>query len=51
MFPEHSRTGKSHDDFDLFATVALVAMHRALGTGGLFFTKMAAIQSQVDVAL
>ena len=49
MFPEHLRTGITHDDADLFAAVLLIAMDRAFRAGRLVFAKPAAIEADADV--
>ncbi len=49
MLPEHTRTGIAHHHAHLFAAVPLVAMNGALGAGGLFSTKPAALQTEVRV--
>lgn len=49
MFPKHTRSGVAHDAADLVAAVALVAMDRAPGAGGLFRAEAAALQSQAGV--
>ena len=49
VFPEHTWTGISHDDLDLFAAIALVAMNRALGAGRFFSSKSAPVQSQPGI--
>jgi hypothetical protein len=49
VFPHHPWTGISHDDPDLFAAIALVAMNRALGTGRFFSAKSAPIQTQTGI--
>jgi hypothetical protein len=49
VFPQHPRTCVSHDDFDLFAAVALVAMKWASGACRLFSAESATVQSQTGV--
>ena len=49
MFQHHARTGVTHHDFDLFATVALVAVDGTFGACRLFLAKPAAIQPHIRV--
>ena len=50
MFDYHLRSGMAHDRADLLAAIALVAMHRTLGAGGLLLAEAATVQPEVDVA-
>jgi hypothetical protein len=49
VFPQHPWTCVSHDDPDLFAAVALVAMYRAFAAGRFFRAKTATVQSQAGI--
>ena len=49
VFPQHAWTCISHDDFDLFAAIALVAMNGAPGASRLFGAESAAVQSQTCI--
>lgn len=49
VFPQHPWTCISHDDFDLFPAIALVAMDRTLGASRFFSAESATVQSQTGV--
>jgi len=49
MFPEHPWAGVTHHDSNLFPSVTLVAMHRALGAGRLLKSETTAIQPQSGI--
>ena len=49
MFPQHARTGVTHHDAGLFAAVALVTMHRAIGARRLFLAEPATLQPHFGV--
>jgi hypothetical protein len=44
MFPDHARASVAHNDPGLFTSLALVAMHGAVGARRLFIPKTAALQ-------
>lgn len=49
MLPKHPRAGEPHHVLDLFASIPLVAMHRAFRAGWLIRTESATIQPQADI--
>ena len=49
MPPEHPRAGVAHDGLDLLPQRRLIAMNRAIGTGGYVFLKWAPLQSALNV--
>lgn len=49
MFPHHARTGVTHDAANLFAPIALIAMHRTFGAGRLFQTEMTSLQPHTRI--
>jgi hypothetical protein len=49
MLPQHARTGIAHDSPDLFPAIALIAMHRALGTSRFLRTEPATVQTKVGI--
>jgi hypothetical protein len=49
VLPQHTRTGVTHHDFDLFTPDALIAMDRTLGTDGLVHPKPAALEPDGSV--
>jgi len=49
MFPHHARSGVTHHDTDLFAAVALVAMHRTICARRFFLAETAALQPHAGV--
>src|SRR5262249_19013053 len=49
VFPKHARACIAHDDFDLFAAIALVAVNGAFGAGWFFDAKPAALQAEAGV--
>ena len=49
MPPEHARAGVTHDRFDLFPDVRLVAVDRAFGAGRFGFCERAALQAHCGI--
>ena len=50
MLPKHVRPSVTHDRFDLFSAIPLVAMDRASGTSRLVRAETTSVQPKVDVA-
>src|SRR5689334_13561283 len=51
MFPKHPWSGVTHDLFNLFTSVPLIAMDRAFGASRFILAKTAAFKSQIDIPL